>query len=126
MYLYIDETECHEYFIVTGLMVNSKQEIETAYKRFKKKAESIRISANMKAILFSEFKSTLLDKHYQKAKKELLLQLNEFEYKVFYSCFEKKNIDFRQGVKEKTYIRLLSLIISSIKCNVNVCFDRFP
>ena len=28
MYLFVDETECPEYFIVTGLLVNSKEDVE--------------------------------------------------------------------------------------------------
>lgn len=37
MILYIDETENDNYFIVTGLLVTSKQNVDMTYKRFKKK-----------------------------------------------------------------------------------------
>lgn len=125
MYLFVDETECPEYFIVTGLLVNSMQDVELAYKRFKKKVDTIKISPKKKAILFTEFKSTLMDKHYQKAKAEMLCGLNEFEYYVVFSCFEKKNIRFVQEEKESTYLLLISRIVSSLSKKVDVVFDRF-
>ena len=40
MYLFVDETECPEYFIVTGLLVNSKEDIELAYKAFQKECQN--------------------------------------------------------------------------------------
>ena len=33
MYLFVDETKCPEYFIVTGLLVNSKEDVELAAPR---------------------------------------------------------------------------------------------
>ena len=39
MILYVDETENDNYFIVTGLLVNSKQTVDMTYKRFKKKSK---------------------------------------------------------------------------------------
>ena len=38
--LYVDETENEEYFIVTGLLVDSEAVLQLAYKRFKRKIES--------------------------------------------------------------------------------------
>ena len=59
------------------------------------------------------------------AEETLLCGLNEFEYYVVFSCFEKKNIRFVQEEKESTYLLLISRIISSLSKKVDVVFDRF-
>ena len=125
MYLFVDETECPEYFIVTGLLVNSKEDIELAYKRFKKSVKIMPIPPELKSKLFTEFKSTEMDRTYQKIKTRMLQCLNDFDYCVMYSCFTKKSIHFPQEEKEHTYIRMLSRIVSAIDFDVLVLFDRF-
>lgn len=125
MFLFVDETECPEYFIVTGLLVNSRQDIELAYKRFKKKVDNIKISPKKKAILFTEFKSTLMDKHYQKAKTDMLLELNVFAHCAIFSCHTKKESKFIQEDKENVYITLITKIIEAIPQDVDVVFDGF-
>lgn len=124
MYLFVDETECPEYFIVTGLLVNSKEDVELAYKRFKKKVSGIPIPPIKKAELFTEFKSTLLDNDYKRVKRALLLELNEFEYCAAYSCYIKKAL-FPQSVKEKIYTSLLMRIVMAIDNEVDIIFDTF-
>lgn len=124
MYLFVDETECPEYFIVTGLLVNSKEDVELAYKRFKNKVKGIPIPDRNKARLFTEFKSTLLDRDYKRVKEAMLFELNRLDYCAIYSCYVKKAV-FTQSVKEKVYTSLLMRITMSIESEVNIIFDTF-
>lgn len=48
MILYIDETENDNYFIVTGLLVTSKQNVDMTYKRFKKKVNAMNLPPKRK------------------------------------------------------------------------------
>ena len=66
MLLLVDETENNEFFIVTGLLVQSQKDIDLTYNRFKKIAKRINISDKKRGQLFTEFKSTLMDRNYQK------------------------------------------------------------
>ena len=125
MYLYVDETECPEYFIVTGLLFNSKEDLELAYKRFRKKAQDVKLSQKQKSILFTEFKSTLLDNDYQNLKTDMLRELNRFQYRVICSCHIKRGSVFGQKTKERIYINLLSRIVLSIEGECEVVFDSF-
>ena len=68
MVLYVDETENDDYFIVTGLLVNSQTDIINTYNHFKKRADKLKIAPKEKGKLFTEFKSTLLDNRFQKIK----------------------------------------------------------
>ena len=83
------------------------------------------VSKRDKASLFTEFKSTMLDKHYQRIKIKMIETIVEQEHSVIYSCYLKKNKGFPQNFKEDTYIALLSRIILSIEANVSVIFDSF-
>lgn len=125
MVLYVDETENTEYFIVTGLLVNSQRDINSAYGRFKKRARSINISPKKRSQLFTEFKSNLMDRNYQKLKISMLLELNSIEHYVIYSCYIKKDIAFRQALKEDVYINLLTRIVESLSDSVDIIFDAF-
>lgn len=40
MILFVDETECKDYFIVAGLLTESKSKTDDAFKRFKKKVKN--------------------------------------------------------------------------------------
>lgn len=124
MILYVDETASTEYFIVTGLLVEKATDIETAYKRFKKQANRVHLSPKQKSILFTEFKSTIMDSDFQKLKTIMLKELNKFEYCAIYSCYVKKSA-FGQSVKEKVYTALLMKIVSAIKENIDIIFDTF-
>lgn len=125
MILYIDETENEEYFIVTGLLLNSREDAEGIYKSFRKKARNMPIAKRDKQVVFAEFKSTLLDKHYQKMKKQMMLSLSEVDKHIIYSCYIKKSKSFPQNFKEDTYIALLSRIVLSIDSDISIIFDTF-
>lgn len=125
MYLFVDETECQEYFIVAGLLVKSKVDAGLAFKHFKKDLKSIPIPAELKAKLFTEFKATEMDRTYQKIKIKMFRCLNNFDYYVIYSCAKKKSIPFSQDDKENAYISMLSIIVSVIESEVCILFDRF-
>lgn len=125
MILYVDETENDEYFIVTGLLIVSKEAAISAYKHFKNKISHMPISNNDKMRVFTEFKSTLLDRKYQRIKIKMLEEINELDHRVIYSCYVKKGDSFPQAFKEETYITLLAKIVSSIEAEVSIIFDRF-
>ena len=125
MYLFVDETECPEYFIVTGLLVNSKEDVELAYKRFKKRIKMIPMLPKLKAQLFTEFKSTVMDRTFQKIKTKMLNELNTIHHQVIYSCYIKKQTHFSQEEKEHVYIEMISRIIWAVSDDINVRFDRF-
>lgn len=73
MILYIDETENDDYFIVTGLLVASKQNVDMSYKHFKKKVHAMNLSPKRKEKIFNEFKSVILDREFQRIKKYSIL-----------------------------------------------------
>lgn len=125
MILYIDETENEELFIVTGLLLNSREDAERVYKSFKKKAKNMPVAKRDKQIVFTEFKSVILDKHYQRMKKQMLISLSEADGCIIYSCYIKKEKSFPQKLKEDTYVLLLSKIVSKIKDNISIVFDSF-
>ena len=91
MLLFVDETENEDYFIVTGLLVESQNDIDLIYSRFKKKAKNLNISDKKRAQLFTEFKSTLMDRNYQKLKISMLSELSSMEHYIIYSCYIKKD-----------------------------------
>lgn len=125
MILYVDETENEELFIVTGLLMNSRESAEIVYKSFKKKARNMPVSKRDKAMLFTEFKSTLLDKHYQRIKEKMIESLGEADRQIIYSCHIKKGSSFPQNFKEDIYIALLSRIVLDIMEDVSIIFDTF-
>lgn len=125
MILYVDETENEEYFIVTGLLLHSREHAEKAYKHFKKSISGWPIHAREKSILYTEFKSTILDRRYKRVKYKLLEALDEIGPYVIYSCFIKKGTVFTQEFKEETYLTLLSKIVASISDDISVVFDTF-
>ena len=106
MYLFIDETENTDFFVVAGLLVKSKEDIFLAYNHFKKSINNIPISAREKSILFTEFKATLLDRKYKKIKFRMLEELANIKPIILYSCYYKGNASFNQKCKEDIYIKL--------------------
>ena len=124
MVLYVDETASNEYFIVTGLLVNNPSDVDLAYKRFRKQANKVKLTSKQKAVLFTEFKSTMMDTDFQQLKATMLKELNKFEYCAIYSCYVKRSA-FGQSVKEKVYTALLMKIVSSIKEDIDIIFDTF-
>jgi len=125
MYLYVDETENNEYFIVTGLLVPSKECADIAHKRFKKKINLMNINVKMKQKLFNEFKSVLLDRQFQKIKIKMLEEIMKLDSQIIYSCHIKKEERFTQEMKERVYINLLNNIVSSIHEDIHIVFDSF-
>ena len=125
MYLYIDETENTDFFIVAGLLVKSREEVVFAYNRFKKSLNNIHIAPKEKSILFTEFKATLLDRKYKKFKIKMLEEIANINPIVFFSCYYKESSSFSQKSKEEIYIKLLTNILLEINDKVNVIFDLF-
>lgn len=125
MVLYIDETEHEEYFIVAGLLAKSEQDVDLAYKKFKKSIKGYPMSGKAKERVFLEFKSTLIDVRFQKIKMKLLQQVNEIDGAVLYSCYAKKQKNMKEVLKESVYITLLANIVNNIEAPVDIVFDAF-
>lgn len=125
MILYVDETENEEYFIVTGLLMPSKEDTDLAYKKFKNKVADYPIRPELKTILFTEFKSTLMDRFYPRLKIKMLEEIVSDRQSKVYSCAFKKTKDWTQERKESVYIKLLKKITSNIECNFEIIFDTF-
>lgn len=125
MILYIDETECDDYFIVAGLLTQSKRDTDLAYKHFKKGLKSMKISPKEKQKVFYEFKATLLDRHYQRIKIKMLVEINKLENTILFSTYTKKGLIFNQQDKEENYILLLQKIVTSINQEIDIIFDNF-
>ena len=125
MILYVDETESENFFLITGLLVKNKQDIYLAYKHFKNRIKYYPLSMREKEKVYIEFKSFLLDNHYQKIKRVMLEEIVKIDnLKIMYSIKIKKNSNFKQSNKEKAYLELISKIAQ--KCgNVSVVFDSF-
>lgn len=125
MILFVDETECEDYFIVAGLLTESKLKTDTAFKKFKKKVKNIPIPPKKKEKLFTEFKSVLLDKEYQKIKVCMLEHIDSLNYSIIYSVYKKDDNKFDQDSKEHIYIQLLNKIVSNIDDQIEIIFDTF-
>lgn len=95
MILFVDETECEDYFIVAGLLTVSKSMTDMTYKRFKKKIKTMKLSEKTKQQIFLEFKGVLLDRHYQKIKIKMLKELNDMKYNVYFASYIKKDKSFK-------------------------------
>lgn len=125
MILFVDETECKDYFIVAGLLTESKSKTDDAFKRFKKKVKNFPIPPKKKEKLFTEFKSVLLDKEYQKIKVCMLEHIDSLNYSIIYSVYKKDDNKFDQDSKEHIYIQLLNKIVSNIDDQIEIIFDTF-
>lgn len=125
MILYVDETENEEYFIITGLLVESERTINDAYYSFKKRVKGYKISCKQKGILFTEFKSTFIDHQFQSVKRKMLEVVKMADGVVIYSAYIKKTKHISQSLKEIVYIKLLKNIVLSIKCPIDIIFDEF-
>ena len=53
MILFVDETECEDYFIVAGLLTDSKLKTDATFKKFKKKVKNFPISTKDKEKIFT-------------------------------------------------------------------------
>ena len=125
MVIYIDETENDEYFIVSGFLVDCEETVINAYKRFKKSIKKYPISEKYKAKLYTEFKSTLLDRDYSRIKKRMLEEIIATNGTIIYAYRKKSTARKNQTYKESTYIELLYSILKTLEQNTTVIFDRF-
>ena len=125
MLLYVDETENDEYFIVTGFLVESREVADRAFESFKKDIKDMPINKRDKSILYTEFKSTILDRRYSRIKRKMLEKISSMDKSIIYSCYIKKGNYFTQTFKEETYMTLLSKIVSSTEKEISVIFDTF-
>lgn len=124
MILYIDETENNEYFILTGLLFESEMVANNIYYSFKKKAANYKISEDLRAKLFTEFKSTLMDSMFQPLKKKMIEEIKTVDNVIIYSVYVKKEKSIKKSIKNKIYIRMITRIINSISDNIEIVFDR--
>jgi len=124
MILYVDETENIDYFILTGLLLESEKVANDIYYSFKKKAANYKISEDLKAKLFTEFKSTLMDRMFQPLKKKMIEEINSVDNVVVYSVYVKKEKNIKKSIKNKMYIRMLTKMIGSIDKNIDIVFDK--
>ena len=75
--------------------------------------------------LYTEFKSTLLDRRYKRIKIKMLESIAEIEPTIIYSVYQKKVSKMNQVQKEAVYITLLTSILTHLKNETTVIFDRF-
>ena len=94
-------------------------------KKFKKKIKNFPISPKEKEKIFTEFKSVILDKKYQRIKVCMLEHINTMDYSIYYAVYKKKNNSFYQQEKENVYISLLNKIVSHIDSEIDIIFDTF-
>ena len=125
MILYIDETENEQYFIVAGLLTNSRIAVDYSFKHFKNNVRKMEIKQKYKERIFVEFKSGLIDRNYKRIKYKLLEEIKDLESSVIYACYVKKDLSLKQEAKEKIYIKLLGKIVSSINDEIDIIFDEF-
>lgn len=125
MILYIDETQNDNYFIVAGVLFDSKETADLTYKQFKKAASHYPISPKLKQKVFNEFKATLLDRSFLRLKNILLNGISSNCNCVIYSITDIANVSFNQQDKELAYITLLNNIVRAISVDVEVVCDNF-
>ena len=125
MVLYVDETENKDYFIVSGLLVDSEESTKLAYKQFKKSIKGYRISEKARSNLYTEFKSTIMDARYQRIKIKMLEMISSLDAKIICACYKKSINPLNQVLKESIYITLLSSIVSVINERTDIVFDQF-
>lgn len=85
----------------------------------------MKLKPKEKEKIFNEFKSTILDRSYQRIKKRMLIEINKLNHSIIYSCYIKKEQHFNQAIKEMQYVKLLSNIVSSIDMEITIIFDAF-
>lgn len=123
MYLYIDETEDKDYFVVGGILVPDKDTLTGIHKRIAKMIRRQKYSDKTKSKLLTELKDYQINKSYRKIKRTILEEL-EGSGTYYYSLVGKKT-HFKQVDKERIYIRLLKKIASKIECEIYIIYDEF-
>lgn len=124
MILYVDETENNEYFILTGLLFDSEKTANDVYYSFKKKANGYKMSENLKAKLFTEFKSTLMDEKFPTLKRKMIEEIKTVDNLIIYSIYFKRDKRLLKDYKFDLYTRMLSKIVDVIGHDIDVVFDR--
>jgi len=125
MILYVDETENDQYFILAGLLAENRISVDNAYKHFKNKIKNFKIKDQSKELVYREFKSIVLDKHYQRIKIKMLEEIDDIDnHFIIYSVFIKKDINLIQEEKETVYIKLISKIAKSCG-DISIVYDGF-
>ncbi len=61
-----------------------------AYKQFKKKVNTMKLKPKIKKKIFNEFKSTILDREFQRIKVKMLKEILQIDNQIIYSCYVKK------------------------------------
>ena len=125
MVLYVDETETDDFFIVSGMLVESKEAVLLGYKQFKNRIKDYKISQQEKQSLFHEFKSVKIEKHHQKIKTKMMEEIAGIADCIIYSSYVKKDAKLYQDAKEDVYISLLTKIVTNIEEPIDVVFDAF-
>jgi hypothetical protein len=123
MYIYIDETEDKDYFVVGGILVEEENTLTSIHKRITKIIKRQKYSAKTKSLLLTELKDYQLNKSYRILKRTVLNELAG-SGSYYYSLYIKKK-HFKQVDKEKMYIRLLKEIASKIDSKINIVYDEF-
>lgn len=124
MVLYVDETESEDYFIVAGLLTESKKKTDLAYRHFKKKLKTMKLSPKDKEKVFVEFKAVILDRHYQKIKLKMLNEIKQLDHRILFSVYVKKEKVFNQVMKEQEYMKLLDKIVTIIDTFNKADFEK--
>lgn len=124
MILYVDETENNDYFILTGLLLESEKIANDIYYSFKKKANRYKIPENLKAKLYTEFKSTLMDEKFPTLKRKMIEELKTADNLIIYSIYVKKDKRLMKDLKFDLYTRMLSKIVNSIGHDLDIVFDK--
>ena len=124
MILYVDETENVEYFILTGLLLESEKVAKDIYYSFKRKANRYKMPENLKAKLYTEFKSTLMDEKFPTLKKKMIEEIKAVDNLIIYSIYVKKDKRLEKDLKFDLYTRMLSKIIESVGQDLDIVFDK--
>ena len=124
MILYVDETENVEYFILTGLLLESEKVAKDIYYSFKRKANGYKMPENLKAKLYTEFKSTLMDEKFPTLKKKMIEEIKAVDNLIIYSIYVKKDKRLEKDLKFDLYTRMLSKIIESVGQDLDIVFDK--
>ena len=125
MILYVDETENKDSFILVGLLADNRHAVNMAFRHFKNRIKYFHIKQHAKEKVYVEFKSIILDKHYQRIKRVMLEEIVKINgCLIMYSIKHKIGGYFKQSDKEKAYINLITKLAQ--KCSsVSVVFDCF-
>jgi hypothetical protein len=124
MFLYVDESEGDDYFVVTGLLFKNDKELKHLYKNIHKFIKNQKMSNKQKAVLLLELKDYDLHRGYKRIKKKILHELGNQDVYIYYSTYQKLK-HFDQSKKERVYIKLLKDIVERVQNPINVIYDEF-